>query len=435
MNIALILLAGSGTRLGGYTPKQFLLKKNIPLYMYSVNKFINNGNIDHIVLVVSNEYYDHVKEEVDKLTYKNINLVSGGNARFQSVYNGLRLIKYMFPNKLNEINVLIHDSVRCNVTNHIINKNISLLEKYPAVLTAIKGDKQEERVDTSHIYNGVNYLAQTPQSFRFNYIFNLYEEYVCTRDRDIFDDVSLVKNELDIGIVLGETFNYKITTKEDYDRFVNENYSDYDIYLFDFDGTIVDSHYSLYLMYKYAFAKVGMTVTVDEAKVYMKETIFKTFARRSDDKEKEKIFVDAINEYVHSKEVTEANRLYPEVKEVVEELHTRGKILGLISSNNADHMKDVLSYLGIDTSIFSVYVGCLDIKNFKPDPEGIFLALKKLNYESSKQRACYIGDSKGDVLATINAGIDSFFVVRDHNSEDEILPNSHKMTSLKELLK
>ena len=435
MNVGIILLAGNGTRLGGDLPKQFLLKRNIPLYLYSVNKFINNGNIDHLVLVVSNDYYDRVDEKIKKLNYKNINLVSGGNERYQSVYNGLRLIKYKFPDQLDNINVLIHDSVRCNVTDHIINRNISLLEKYPAILTAIKGEEQAERVDTYHFINGVNYLAQTPQSFRFNYILKLYEEYVFIHDRKIFDDISLVKNESDIGIVLGETFNYKITTKSDYDRFVNENFSDYDIYLFDFDGTLVDSHYSLYLMYKYAFEKVGMSVTVEEARIYMKETIFKTFERKSNDKEKEKIFVDAVNEYVHSDDVTKANKLFPESKTVINELHKRGKRLGLISSNNASHMKDVLSFLGIDPSIFEVYVGCLDIKNFKPDPEGILLALDKMNYDPSKQRACYVGDSKGDVLAANSAGIDSFFVVRSHNLDDEILPNSHKIISLEDILR
>ena len=61
MNIAVILLSGKGKRLGNDIPKQFLVVKNKPLYIYSVQAFYNNKKIDKILLVTNKEYVSQVK--------------------------------------------------------------------------------------------------------------------------------------------------------------------------------------------------------------------------------------------------------------------------------------------------------------------------------------------------------------------------------------
>lgn len=217
---ALILLGGKGTRMGKDTPKQFLTKNNKPLYLYAVERYSSLEEIDDITLVVAEEYIDRVKEET-AIYPKVQKIVKGGNCRARSSFEGLSAILYDHKEK---DCVLIADAVRVNTSEDIIYRNILALEDSRAVLTAIVGEKQKERIDTSHTKNGINYLAQTPQSFRLGYIMGLYFSIDWHNDpMQLTDDITLVKMEKqDYEIVLGSPDNYKITRQEDFDRFLNE---------------------------------------------------------------------------------------------------------------------------------------------------------------------------------------------------------------------
>ena len=62
MNIALILAAGSGTRMGNTSkPKQFLPIYNKPLIVHTIEAFEMHEDIDMIVVVTNESYIDSVK--------------------------------------------------------------------------------------------------------------------------------------------------------------------------------------------------------------------------------------------------------------------------------------------------------------------------------------------------------------------------------------
>ena len=52
MNSAIIVAAGSGTRFGGKTPKQFLEILGKPLIIHSIQRFESCPEIDEIILVL-----------------------------------------------------------------------------------------------------------------------------------------------------------------------------------------------------------------------------------------------------------------------------------------------------------------------------------------------------------------------------------------------
>lgn len=226
MNIAVILLSGKGTRLGSDTPKQFLLVKNKPLYLYSLNAFYKNKKIDKILLVTNQEYIESVKADIKKYGYKdkNIEVVAGGKERYLSVKNAIKALsdnKYQLDDK-----VLIHDGVRPNVSQKIIDYNISGLDLEPCALTAIEAPRDYnpfERVDTIHLLHDKKYRAQTPQSFRLGILRYIYDK---ANDYDPYpftDDISLaIACNYPYIIVEGSEDNYKITRIEDLDRFIKE---------------------------------------------------------------------------------------------------------------------------------------------------------------------------------------------------------------------
>ena len=220
-NIALILLGGSGKRFGGETPKQFIKKNNIPIYIDAINKYQNVDSISDILLVVNKDYIDEVKRDLKTYNIKKvIDVIPGGKERFISSYLGVKYLANLY-NK--DDNVLIADAVRPNTSEIIILANIFALMESKAVLTAIRGNPQKERIDTAHMINGIPFLAQTPQSFKLGYIYSLYEEFI--NDENFFptDDINLVELKKDKYVVVeGEESNYKITNIGDFERYMGE---------------------------------------------------------------------------------------------------------------------------------------------------------------------------------------------------------------------
>ena len=72
MNILLLMMGGSGTRVGTDIPKQYLKINNIPIFAYILKKYQQLKEIDKIVIVSNSKYIDLVKKwvnilEIDKV--------------------------------------------------------------------------------------------------------------------------------------------------------------------------------------------------------------------------------------------------------------------------------------------------------------------------------------------------------------------------------
>ena len=220
-NIALILLGGSGKRLGSEKPKQFLCRKDIPIYIDAIRKYERVEQITDILLVVNSDYIDEVKSDLKKFNIsKVVDVIKGGKERFISSYLGLKYLATYFSK---EDNVLIGDAVRPNTSEIIILANIFALTEEKAVLTAIPGNPQAERIDTAHYIFNMPYLAQTPQSFKLGYIYELYEEYINNDNFFPLDDINVVELKKDKYVLVeGDKNNYKITNIDDFNRYMNE---------------------------------------------------------------------------------------------------------------------------------------------------------------------------------------------------------------------
>src|SRR5258707_12786281 len=112
---AVIVAAGSGIRMGSSLPKQFLLIHNRPIVWYTLHTFLKSYKDIHIILVLSEEYYDTgLAVCEDMKTVNPIQAVVGGDTRFHSVKKGLSLVD-------EESIVFIHDAVRCLLSPSLIH--------------------------------------------------------------------------------------------------------------------------------------------------------------------------------------------------------------------------------------------------------------------------------------------------------------------------
>lgn len=215
-HIAVILAAGTGSRIGGEKPKQFLLFNGKELFMHSLLTFASCKNIDEVLLVVNDLYNSDYVNIIKKYEIsKKLVLVKGGKTRQNSVENA---IKYISKNNENAI-VLIHDAARPYVSEKIILDNIEAVKKYECCTTAIPSSNSVYLTKDGNFVEEVNrdsvYLAQTPQSGYLKIFQKAFEniDKIYTDEAAIFASAGYVPH-----IVLGEEKNIKITYPEDLEK-------------------------------------------------------------------------------------------------------------------------------------------------------------------------------------------------------------------------
>lgn len=211
---AIVLAGGRGKRMGSVQSKQYIDLNGKPILYYTLNRFINNKNIDKVILVIPEDELEFCRNEVlDKYNLKIDSIAFGGKERQDSVYNGLKKADG------SDI-VLIHDGARPFVSERIIEEGIKYAGMYgaaaPGVMPkdTIKVKNQESfSLETPDRNNLV--AVQTPQVFDYNIIFGCHKK-VKEKHLDVTDDTMVV--ELfgnNVYLYQGEYTNIKITTPED----------------------------------------------------------------------------------------------------------------------------------------------------------------------------------------------------------------------------
>src|SRR5260370_41827662 len=110
MNVAIVVAAGKGTRLGGNQPKQFLELRGVPIIIHTLRQFERSKEIDEIVTVVPAAETAAFLSLARKFDLKKpLRAISGGATRARSVREGLTAIS-------DAETVAVHDGVRPFVT-------------------------------------------------------------------------------------------------------------------------------------------------------------------------------------------------------------------------------------------------------------------------------------------------------------------------------
>lgn len=104
--------------------------------------------------------------------------------------------------------------------------------------------------------------------------------------------------------------------------------------------------------------------------------------------------------------------LYPGVQKTLIELKRRPVKLALLTSTKRVMLEPALVHHRL-SGIFDVVLTAEDVTKHKPDPEIIFKALEMLG--NNPEKSLMVGDSKSDLGAARNAGIDSMLYYPQHN--------------------
>lgn len=229
MNIAVLLAGGSGRRMGGPEPKQFIQIAGRTILEHSIRAFHQHEGINEIVIVAHADFMDRIRQIA--APYPKVkHIVPGGKERYDSSLAAIAL--YQTPQTIQtpqtpppppNLSLLIHDAVRPLVSQRIITDCIEALKQYKAVDVAIPCTDTIVEVNAEgHICHitprAMLRNVQTPQCFHLDTIAEAYRLGLSDPNFITTDDCGVVHRYLPnepIYVVNGETTNIKVTYPED----------------------------------------------------------------------------------------------------------------------------------------------------------------------------------------------------------------------------
>jgi 2-C-methyl-D-erythritol 4-phosphate cytidylyltransferase len=217
---AIIVAGGKGNRMENAVAKQFLILDGRPVLMHTLTAFHQCVLHPEIILVLNIHQHQYWEELC--LTYGFTiphQVIKGGPERFDSVKNGLKVIK-------NKGLVAVHDAVRPLVSEELILKSYETAEINGNAIAAIqpvdsvrrKYGEESEAINRDELF-----LIQTPQTFQTE---QLKKAYLQPYRNEFTDDASVAERAgFKIHLFPGERSNIKITYPQDLEMasFLNSN--------------------------------------------------------------------------------------------------------------------------------------------------------------------------------------------------------------------
>jgi 2-C-methyl-D-erythritol 4-phosphate cytidylyltransferase len=206
----IIVAGGSGSRMGTELPKQFLELCGKPVLMHTIQVFFDFDPECELILVLPASQQEFWADLCLKHSFSLPHqIASGGETRFHSVQNGLKLIH-------GEGIVFIHDGVRPLVSQETLGRCFETAEKCGNAIPVLPVTESLRKLDgagNSSVDRSLYFSVQTPQTFRSEVIL---KSFLQPYEPGFTDDASVVeKAGFAINMVEGNSENIKITTPTD----------------------------------------------------------------------------------------------------------------------------------------------------------------------------------------------------------------------------
>lgn len=213
---AVVLAAGSGSRMHMDTPKQYLMIEDRPLIYYALKQFQDSA-VTKIVLVVTAGEEEWCRQQIVERygLSKVCAVVSGGSERYLSVQAGLHALEGVDY-------VLIHDGARPCIDQELLQRVMDAVPRDGACVVGMPV-KDTIKVASEQLWTQETpdrrrlWQVQTPQAFSYDLIRSAYDRVVASGEQSVTDDTQVL--ELAYGrqsrLIEGSYRNMKVTTPED----------------------------------------------------------------------------------------------------------------------------------------------------------------------------------------------------------------------------
>ncbi len=223
MVFAGIVAGGSGTRMGGELPKQFLPLGGSSVLLFTAERFLAHPSVDAVIVGINPEWRDYAQKQIVEnfLHPEQLYLVDGGQDRNSTVSHMVRFARQSLGGSPEDI-ILTHDAVRPFVTPKMIGDSIAamsycdicttVIPETDTVVISSQGHIAEEFPDRSALYR-----VQTPQTFRLGTFDKVYGA-LSDQEKRLATDVCrlYLQNGYQIHLIPGDPSNLKLTYPSDY---------------------------------------------------------------------------------------------------------------------------------------------------------------------------------------------------------------------------
>ena len=195
---------------------------------------------------------------------------------------------------------------------------------------------------------------------------------------------------------------------------------DIKLIIFDFDGTLADTHELIVKTNQEAMKAMNYPVRDEEA---IRKTIglpLEAGIRTLFPELKDEVVPAWCTMYRKVFDVLKTQIvpiLFPEVKETLEWLHGKGYVLTVASSRHSSSLNAFLRDMGI-AECFQYVLGADNVAKAKPDPEPVLQTLRDLGYKAAE--ALVVGDMPVDILMGARAGAGTVGVTYGNSNRPEL---------------
>ena len=202
----------------------------------------------------------------------------------------------------------------------------------------------------------------------------------------------------------------------------------YKLYIFDLDGTLIDSDEMLRVSLLEMYQKYRPEFKVPEGHTtyFSGPPIAETLAKEFPKEDNAKLAKEFLEISTHNYDLYVT--LFPGTEEVLTALLECGKMTAVVTNKSRPATDYSFKLLGLDKLIQKSCCGD-EVEEMKPAPDGIFKLMKEFGI-TDKKEVIYIGDTEYDYLTARNAGVDFGYVTwsprsLNKNAKIDVLINSY----------
>ena len=223
MNTLLLLMGGSGTRMGAAVPKQFLEVDKKPVYYYIVEQYAKLTEIGAICIVCPKEWLQSVKTAVEAIAFSgNLIVAEGGATRSHSVRNGLKAIESFSAD--GDV-ILLHDATHPYCDEPAIRKVIETVHRGGGATVGACQYDTCYQIDAENTLKNVIPRQEivsgaSPESFQYG---DLKRIYFKATDEELVGMTSAgalaLAHNIPMKVIPTKVLNLKLTYPEDFALF------------------------------------------------------------------------------------------------------------------------------------------------------------------------------------------------------------------------
>ena len=226
MNYAILLSGGTGSRMGGDIPKQYIKVDGWMIITHALKNLLDSPHVDRLVIVAEKDWEEEILNDAKTAgtaPEKIIGFSAPGRNRQESILNGME--KIYEGTTADDDTVFVHDAARPMLFAELIDRCYDALPGHDGVLPVLPMkdtvyESRDGKVISKLLNRSEIYAGQAPELFNLKKYFDAVMKLVPDGIMQINGSSEpAIMAGMDIAIIPGDEGNFKITTPADLQRF------------------------------------------------------------------------------------------------------------------------------------------------------------------------------------------------------------------------